>query len=66
MRPYIETLGTQALGPYSVSCDLPIKKPAKTTLSARDSAMTNLLPRAASAPAAPEDSHSNHPQASLR
>jgi DNA-binding transcriptional MerR regulator len=40
---------------------LPIKKPTKTTLSARDSATTNLLPRAASAPAAPEDSHSNPP-----
>jgi hypothetical protein len=41
------------------------KKPVKTTPSARDSAKINQLPRAASAPAAPEDSHRNHPQASL-
>jgi hypothetical protein len=39
----------------------PIKKPAKTTPSARDSATTNQLPRAASAPVAPEDSHKNPP-----
>jgi hypothetical protein len=37
------------------------KKPAKTTPSARDSATINQLPRAASAPAALEDSHRNHP-----
>jgi hypothetical protein len=39
-------------------------KPAKTTHSARDSAMNNLHPKAPSAPAAPEDNR-NLPQASL-
>jgi hypothetical protein len=43
----------------------PTKKPAKTTPSARDSTMINQLPMVASAPAAPEDSHRNHPQVSL-
>jgi hypothetical protein len=42
----------------------PTKKPAKTTHSARGSAMNNLYPKAVSAPAAPEDNH-NLPQASL-
>jgi hypothetical protein len=42
----------------------PTKKPAKTTHSARDSAMINLHPRAPSAPSSPEDNR-KHPQASL-
>jgi hypothetical protein len=33
----------------------PTKKPAKTTHSARGNAMSNLHPKAVSAPAAPED-----------
>jgi hypothetical protein len=41
------------------------KKPAKTKLSTRDSATTNPLPKAPYAPAAPEDNHKHHPQASL-
>jgi hypothetical protein len=42
----------------------PTKKPAKTTHSARGSAMNNPHPKAVSAPAAPEDNR-NLPQASL-
>jgi hypothetical protein len=41
------------------------KKPAKKKLSARDSATNNPLPKAPYAPAAPEDNHKYHPQASL-
>jgi hypothetical protein len=43
----------------------PIKKPAKTTHSARGNAMNNSHPKAVFAPAAPEDNR-NLPQASLR
>jgi hypothetical protein len=39
----------------------PIKKPAKTTPSARDNATTNQLSRAVSTPATSEDSHRNPP-----
>jgi hypothetical protein len=42
----------------------PTKKPTKTTHSARGSAMSNLHPKAVSAPTAPED-NCNLPQASL-
>jgi hypothetical protein len=41
------------------------KKPAKTKLSARDSATNTPLPKAPYAPAAPEDYHKHHPQAKL-
>jgi hypothetical protein len=37
------------------------KKPAKTKLSARDSATNTPLPKAPYAPAAPEDYHKHHP-----
>jgi hypothetical protein len=43
----------------------PPKKPAKTKLSARDSTTNNPLPKALYAPAAQEDNHKYHPQASL-
>ena len=43
----------------------PPKKPAKTKLSAQDSATNTPLPKAPYAPAAPEDYHKHHPQASL-
>jgi hypothetical protein len=43
----------------------PPKKPAKTKLSARDSAMNNPLPKAPYALVAPEDNHKHHPQALL-
>jgi hypothetical protein len=39
--------------------------PAKTKLSAQDSATNTPLPKAPYAPAAPEDYHKRHPQASL-
>jgi hypothetical protein len=41
------------------------KKPVKTKLLARDSATNNPLPKAPYAPAAPEDNHKHHHQASL-
>jgi hypothetical protein len=37
------------------------KRPAKTKLSARDSATNTPLPKATYAPAAPKDYHKHHP-----
>jgi hypothetical protein len=41
------------------------KKPTKMKLSTRDSATNTPLPKAPYAPAAPEDYHKHHPQASF-
>jgi hypothetical protein len=53
------------MAPKRASSKAAPKKPAKTKLSARDNATNNPLPKAPYAPAAPEDNHKLHPQASL-